>query len=166
MHACTANLPAPGCATGLPAALAVAGCASGPRRLTPSQRTLQATPPVPPPQAKEEVLERLKASGAFRTEFARVPGSGCVSPADLEHAFTAVLGAVMRRLALEEGWRCDGRGPIDVRPVHCEVRGGRKGGGGGGRGGRAWCAQRRPAAVWAGRCERSGRKQPAWRATD
>ncbi|KAL4429595.1 hypothetical protein ABPG77_008644 [Micractinium sp. CCAP 211/92] len=72
-------------------------------------------------QAKEEVLEQLKASGAFRTEFARVPGSGCVSPADLEHAFSAVLAATLRRLALEEGWRCDGRGPIDLRPVHCEV---------------------------------------------
>lgn len=67
------------------------------------------------------MLARLKANGSFRTEFARVPGSGCVSPADLEHAFTAVLSSALRRLAVEEGWRCDGRGAIDVRPVHCEV---------------------------------------------
>ena len=80
-------------------------------------------PPAPwqPVQAKAAVLERLKATGAFRTEFVRVPGSGCVTPADLDHAFNAVLGAAMRRLAVEEGWRCDGRGSIDVRPVHCEV---------------------------------------------
>ncbi len=76
-----------------------------------------------PLQAKEAALERLKAVGAFRTEFARLPGSGCVSPADLDHAFGALLSATMRRLALEEGWRCDGRGPIDLRPVHCEVGG-------------------------------------------
>ncbi|KAL4458391.1 hypothetical protein ABPG75_013256 [Micractinium tetrahymenae] len=72
-------------------------------------------------QAKDDVLERLRATGAFRTEYARVPGSGCVAPSDLDHGFTAVLGGTLRWLALEEGWRCDGRGPIDLRPVHCEA---------------------------------------------
>lgn len=80
-----------------------------------------APPPASHPQAKNAALDRLKAVGAFRTEFARLPGSGCVSPADLDHAFGALLSATMRRLALEEGWRCDGRGPIDLRQVHCEV---------------------------------------------
>ncbi|EFN54220.1 hypothetical protein CHLNCDRAFT_36088 [Chlorella variabilis] len=84
-------------------------------KLTKSTRTIALQ------QAKDSVLARLKANGSFRTEFARVPGSGCVSPADLEHAFTAVLSSALRRLAVEEGWRCDGRGAIDVRPVHCEV---------------------------------------------
>ena len=67
------------------------------------------------------MLEQLKAAGAHRTEFARLPGSGCVSPPDLEAAFSALLSAGLRRLAVEEGRRCDGRGAIDVRPAHAEL---------------------------------------------
>lgn len=66
-------------------------------------------------------MARIRASGSFRTDFARVPGSGCVSPLDLEASFSALLSATLRRLAVQEGWRCDGRGSIDVRLVHCEV---------------------------------------------
>lgn len=67
------------------------------------------------------MLAHLKDIGAHRTEFARLPGSGCVSPPDLEAAFSALLSATLRRLAVEEGRRCDGRGAIDVRPTHCEL---------------------------------------------
>lgn len=52
----------------------------------------------------------------------RTPGSGCVSPSDLEHAFTGLLLRTLRKLALEEGLRADGRGLIDCRELHCEVR--------------------------------------------
>ena len=52
------------------------------------------TPGLSPPlvshharQAKEAVLQKLRASGGFRADFARVPGSGCVTQADLEHTF-------------------------------------------------------------------------------
>ncbi|PSC68371.1 polyribonucleotide nucleotidyltransferase [Micractinium conductrix] len=72
-------------------------------------------------EAKEAVLQKLRASGGFRADFARVPGSGCVTQADLEHTFRALVAGTLRRLALDEGWRCDGRGGIDVRSVHCEV---------------------------------------------
>eukprot|EP00887_Chlorella_sp_A99_P006254 scaffold3.g6254.t1 len=71
--------------------------------------------------AKEHVLAAVKASGAFRAGFARVPGSGCVSQSDLDHAFAAVVGRLLREMALEEGLRCDGRGLLDVRPIHCEL---------------------------------------------
>ena len=57
-------------------------------------------------------------------------GSGCVSPSDLEHAFTALLLRTLRALALEEGLRADGRGPIDLREVYCEVSLGEGGWGG------------------------------------
>ena len=54
-------------------------------------------------------MDAVKASGSFRAEFARVPGSGCVSQSDLDHAFSAVVGRLVRELAIQEGWRVDGR---------------------------------------------------------
>lgn len=60
-------------------------------------------------------------AGSFRFEASRTPGSGCVAPSDLEHAFTALMLRTLRRLALEEGLRPDGRGLIDLRELHCEV---------------------------------------------
>ncbi len=51
----------------------------------------------------------------------RIPGSGCVTEADLEHAFAESLANAVRSMALDEGLRADGRGLIDLRPVQCEV---------------------------------------------
>ena len=43
----------------------------------------------------------------------------------MEHAFTALVLRTLRRLAVEEGLRADGRGLIDCRELHCEVGEGR-----------------------------------------
>lgn len=61
-------------------------------------------------------------AGSFRLNMVRQPGSGCVSPSDIDNAFTGLLLRVLRRLALEENLRADGRGLIDCRELHCEVR--------------------------------------------
>jgi polyribonucleotide nucleotidyltransferase len=71
--------------------------------------------------AKAKIIETMRAAGCWRAEFARVPGSGCVTNSDVEHAFSAVLGATMRSLAIQEGLRPDGRGPIDLRPFTIEA---------------------------------------------
>lgn len=71
--------------------------------------------------AKQEVLQTLRDTGSFRFEQARVAGSGCVSPSDLDHAFTALIMRTLRVLAVQEGLRPDGRGLIDLRDIHCEV---------------------------------------------
>jgi polyribonucleotide nucleotidyltransferase len=70
--------------------------------------------------AKARIIETMRAAGSWRAEFARVPGSGCVTNSDVEHAFSAVLGATMRSLVIQEGLRPDGRGPIDLRPLTIE----------------------------------------------
>lgn len=71
--------------------------------------------------AKAGIVETLRASGSWRAEFARVPGSGCVTSSDVEHAFSAIVGAEMRKLAIQEGLRIDDRGCIDLRPLRIEA---------------------------------------------
>jgi polyribonucleotide nucleotidyltransferase len=71
--------------------------------------------------AKAAIIETMRAAGCWRAEFARVPGSGCVTNSDVEHAFSAVLGSTMRSLVIQEGLRPDGRGPIDLRRVKIEA---------------------------------------------
>ncbi|KAL4535432.1 hypothetical protein Ndes2526B_g06327 [Nannochloris sp. 'desiccata'] len=71
--------------------------------------------------AKSKIIETMRAAGCWRAEFARVPGSGCVTNSDVEHAFSAVLGSTMRSLVIQEGLRPDGRGPIDLRPFKIEA---------------------------------------------
>lgn len=45
----------------------------------------------------------MRAAGSFRAEMARVPGSGCVSASDVDHAFAAALGSLLRNMAMQEG---------------------------------------------------------------
>jgi len=71
--------------------------------------------------AKSAITETMRAAGCWRAEFARVPGSGTVTNSDIEHAFSAVLGSTMRSLVIQEGFRPDGRGPIDLRPFKIEA---------------------------------------------
>lgn len=49
-------------------------------------------------------------------------GSGCSSPTDIDAAFAAAVSGTLRRMALDDGLRVDGRGLVDLRPVFCEVR--------------------------------------------
>lgn len=71
--------------------------------------------------AKSEIAQSLKDSGAWRGDFVRVPGSGCVSPTDLDHVFEAAIGSELRRMVLQDGIRPDGRGPIDLRAMSIEA---------------------------------------------
>ncbi|KAL6779769.1 hypothetical protein ACKKBG_A13655 [Auxenochlorella protothecoides x Auxenochlorella symbiontica] len=65
--------------------------------------------------AKAGVLRALRDAGAVRADPVRVPGSGAVSPRDLDLAFAEVTARALRELALQEGVRCDGRGAVDTR---------------------------------------------------
>ena len=47
----------------------------------------------------------------------RVPGSGCVSPMDLDHAWSHLVGSCLREMVLDANMRPDGRGLIDLRPA-------------------------------------------------
>lgn len=71
--------------------------------------------------AKVKIVEKMRASGSWRADFARIPGSGCVTSSDIDHAFSAALSQEMRCLAIEEGLRGDGRGPIDLRSQQFEA---------------------------------------------
>lgn len=71
--------------------------------------------------ARERVTEAIRAAGAWRAESSRVPGSGCVTPSDVNNAFSGAVGVELRALAVQEGLRPDGRGPIDLRPLSLDV---------------------------------------------
>ncbi len=64
---------------------------------------------------------RSACAGRFRTAARRVPGSGCVAPADIDAAFSKLIADTLRTMALDEGVRADGRGVSDLRSVFCEV---------------------------------------------
>lgn len=66
--------------------------------------------------AKMALIEEMKRIGAWRAEFARIPGSGCVSAADIDHTFSATLSSEWRKMIFNENTRPDGRGLIDTRP--------------------------------------------------
>ena len=89
-------------------ALALAPCP--PTRRSPRRLAAAATPPLPCP-----------APGSFRADFARVPGSGCVSPGDLDHAFATAVARARRGMVMGEGVRPDGRGLVDLRPLAAEL---------------------------------------------
>ncbi|CAD7698523.1 unnamed protein product [Ostreobium quekettii] len=72
-------------------------------------------------EAKRAVLQQLQEQGAMRRDNDRVPGSGCVSQADLDIAFAAAEARALRGMALTEGLRIDGRGIHDIRPLETEV---------------------------------------------
>jgi len=72
--------------------------------------------------AKLQLIEDLRRRGAWRTDFARTPGSGCVSPDDLDPAFTSAVHAELRKLIIHKGYRPpDGRGLGDVRRVSAQL---------------------------------------------
>jgi polyribonucleotide nucleotidyltransferase len=72
--------------------------------------------------AKLQLIEDLRRRGAWRTDFARTPGSGCVSPGDLDPAFTSAVHAELRKLIIHKGYRPpDGRGLGDVRRVSAQL---------------------------------------------
>lgn len=72
--------------------------------------------------AKLQLIEDLRRRGAWRTDFARTPGSGCVSPGDLDPAFTSAVHAELRKLIMHRGYRPpDGRGLDDVRRVSARL---------------------------------------------
>lgn len=71
--------------------------------------------------AKFQIAQSLRESGSWRGDHVRVPGSGCVSPTDLDHIFEAAIGTELRRMVLQNGIRPDGRGPIDLRAVSMEA---------------------------------------------
>jgi len=71
--------------------------------------------------AKAAISEAMRTAGCWRAEFSRVPGSGCVTASDIDHAFSAALGSELRALAIQEGLRADGRGPIDIRPLKVDA---------------------------------------------
>ncbi|SIO61033.1 polyribonucleotide nucleotidyltransferase [Singulisphaera sp. GP187] len=64
--------------------------------------------------ATKDLLKRITS------EFCPEDKSGHVTPAQVKGAFSAVEERVVRELILE-GKRPDGRGPRDLRPIHCEV---------------------------------------------
>jgi len=64
--------------------------------------------------AVKELLARILA------EFCPAEGTGSVKPAQVKGAFHNVENQVVRALILD-GHRPDGRGPKDLRPIHCEV---------------------------------------------
>ena len=70
--------------------------------------------------AKAKIADAMRAAGSWRAEFARVPGSGCVTATDIDHAFSAALSSELRSLAIQEGMRLDGRGLIDLRSLKIE----------------------------------------------
>ena len=37
--------------------------------------------------AKTKIVEKMRAAGSWRSDFARIPGSGCVTNSDIDHAF-------------------------------------------------------------------------------
>ncbi|KAK9825881.1 hypothetical protein WJX81_000620 [Elliptochloris bilobata] len=71
--------------------------------------------------ARAAVEARLVATGMWRTVHARVAGSGCVSPGDLEAAWPDVVADAVRALVLNECVRPDGRGLRDLRPLRIEA---------------------------------------------
>ena len=96
--------------------------------------------------ARAKVAARIRAAGRFRLEARlsrrpplrfleeyltpcndallqplRMPGSGCVSPSDLDWAWRELVASVQRHLILRDNVRSDGRGLVDRRPVHCQV---------------------------------------------
>lgn len=71
---------------------------------------------------KNNTIESLRKTGSMRADMARVPGSGCVAPADIDAAWPAMLSAEMRKMAFQESIRIGGRGMIDLQPLHCELQ--------------------------------------------
>ncbi len=64
--------------------------------------------------ASKELLKKITA------EYCPEGGTGDVTPAQVKAAFSGVEERVVRELILD-GNRPDGRGPRDLRPIHCEV---------------------------------------------
>jgi polyribonucleotide nucleotidyltransferase len=71
--------------------------------------------------AKASLADAMRAAGAWRAEFSRIPGSGCVTGSDVDAAFGAAAAAEARAMAVDDGLRPDGRGPIDLRPLRAEA---------------------------------------------
>ena len=68
-------------------------------------------------ERNEKVKEILKK---IVTEYVPADGSGVVTAAQVKSSFHAVEEKVVRSLILD-GYRSDGRGPKDLRPISCEV---------------------------------------------
>ncbi|KAK9811328.1 hypothetical protein WJX72_001896 [[Myrmecia] bisecta] len=71
--------------------------------------------------ARQATEQKLREMGIMRHENIRLRGSGCASPADIDHAWAALEAAVVRDMALADNVRVDGRGLVDLRPLYCQV---------------------------------------------
>ena len=67
--------------------------------------------------ARAAAVRDLRARGAWRAPYARVPGSGCVSQADEEGAAPTIIAAALARRARAGEPRAGARGSRDVRPL-------------------------------------------------
>lgn len=57
----------------------------------------------------------------MRHESARIKNSGLVSPLDMQQGMAVVQQRVLAELLAQQGLRMDGRGALDVRPMHIEA---------------------------------------------
>jgi polyribonucleotide nucleotidyltransferase len=74
-------------------------------------------------QLIKKKLEREDANSALKTELATVLKEKFPNITDWEinETYYTLQRDAVRKLALEQGKRCDGRGAKDIRPIHCEV---------------------------------------------
>ncbi|GMH37037.1 hypothetical protein BSKO_04910 [Bryopsis sp. KO-2023] len=70
---------------------------------------------------KRKVHQQLNAKGLIQPESERVPGSGCVSPLDLDFSLHMVEEKIVRQMAIQDGLRVDGRGLRELRRLFCQV---------------------------------------------
>lgn len=70
---------------------------------------------------KDHLTKQLHERGAWRFGHNRKRGSGCVLPSDMEAGIDALVRGAVRGLAINSNVRPDGRGLLDLQPVHCEV---------------------------------------------
>ncbi len=113
----------------------IALCDVEPREWTPrpaySPETLEAVEAFARPRLEEAIvpdkaerearLEALKEE--LKAHLLEVWGEELFAgrQAEISPAFKEVQKRVMRRRVIEQGVRLDGRGPRDIRPIHCEV---------------------------------------------
>ena len=66
---------------------------------------------------KDQIMTKMQQIGRWRSEVARIPGSGCVTHSDVDSTISSILGRVMLEAAEKKCIRHDGRALTDYRDV-------------------------------------------------